>query len=47
MALANLLQIQCHGDYLIMLKATRILVQECLTSGVVAKTKQQRTCLLL
>ena len=47
MALANLLQIQRHDDYLVMLKVTRILVHECLTSGVVAKTKQQRTCLLL
>ncbi|XP_048830916.1 RNA transcription, translation and transport factor protein [Brienomyrus brachyistius] len=37
MALANLLQIQRHDDYLVMLKAVRILIQERLTSEAIAK----------
>uniref|UniRef100_A0ABI7WF55 RNA transcription, translation and transport factor protein n=1 Tax=Felis catus TaxID=9685 RepID=A0ABI7WF55_FELCA len=42
MALANLLQIQRHDDYLVMLKAIRILVQERLTQDAVAKANQTR-----
>ena len=41
MALANLLQIQ-RNDYLIMLKAIRILVQERLTQDAVAKVNQTK-----
>ena len=41
MALANLLQIQ-RNDYLIMLKAIRILVQERLTQDAVAKANQKK-----
>ncbi|MBN3288737.1 RTRAF protein, partial [Polyodon spathula] len=37
LALANLLQIQRHDDYLVMLKAIRILVQERLTQEAIAK----------
>lgn len=40
LALANLLQIQRHDDYLIMLKAIRILVQERLSQEAVAKANQ-------
>ncbi|XP_069493570.1 RNA transcription, translation and transport factor protein [Ambystoma mexicanum] len=42
MALANLLQIQRHDDYLMMLKAIRILVQERLSQEAVAKANQSR-----
>ncbi|KYO47227.1 RNA transcription, translation and transport factor protein isoform X1 [Alligator mississippiensis] len=42
MALANLLQIQRHDDYLVMLKAIRILVQERLTQDAVAKANQSK-----
>ena len=42
MALANLLQIQRHDDYLVMLKAIRILVQERLTQDAVAKANQKK-----
>ncbi|XP_014318333.1 RNA transcription, translation and transport factor protein isoform X3 [Myotis lucifugus] len=42
MALANLLQIQRHDDYLVMLKAIRILVQERLTQDAVAKANQAK-----
>ncbi|EHA98814.1 hypothetical protein GW7_21003 [Heterocephalus glaber] len=41
MALANL-QIQRHDNYLVMLKAIRILVQECLTQDAVAKANQTK-----
>ena len=41
-ALANLLQIQRHDDYLVMLKAIRILVQERLTQDAVAKANQTK-----
>nr|XP_048272962.1 RNA transcription, translation and transport factor protein-like [Myodes glareolus] len=42
MALANLLQIQRHDDYLVMLKAICILVQERLTQDAVAKANQTK-----
>nr|XP_034956231.1 RNA transcription, translation and transport factor protein isoform X1 [Zootoca vivipara] len=42
MALANLLQIQRHDDYLVMLKAIRILVQEHLSQEAVAKANQSK-----
>ncbi|XP_060030111.1 RNA transcription, translation and transport factor protein-like [Erinaceus europaeus] len=42
MALANLLQIQRHDDYLEMPKAIRILVQEHLTQDAVAKANQTK-----
>uniref|UniRef100_A0A8C8SI40 RNA transcription, translation and transport factor protein n=1 Tax=Pelusios castaneus TaxID=367368 RepID=A0A8C8SI40_9SAUR len=42
MALANLLQIQRHDDYLIMLKAIRILVQERLTPDAIGKANQSK-----
>ncbi|XP_075469907.1 RNA transcription, translation and transport factor protein isoform X2 [Ascaphus truei] len=42
MALANLLQIQRHDDYLVMLKAIRILVQERLTPEAVAKANNAK-----
>uniref|UniRef100_A0A6I8PDV1 RNA transcription, translation and transport factor protein n=1 Tax=Ornithorhynchus anatinus TaxID=9258 RepID=A0A6I8PDV1_ORNAN len=42
MALANLLQIQRHDDYLVMLKAIRILVQERLTQEAVSKANQTK-----
>ena len=48
MALANLLQIQRHDDYLVMLKAIRILVQERLTQDAVAKANQTKeVCVFL
>ncbi|XP_072895938.1 RNA transcription, translation and transport factor protein [Hemitrygon akajei] len=40
MALANLLQIQRHDDYLVMLKAIRILVQERLSPEAIAKANR-------
>nr|XP_045224819.1 RNA transcription, translation and transport factor protein-like [Macaca fascicularis] len=42
MALANLLQVQCHDDYLVMLKAIQILVQEHLIQEAVAKANQTK-----
>ncbi|KAL8182806.1 UNVERIFIED_CONTAM: hypothetical protein K2H54_001727 [Gekko kuhli] len=45
MALANLLQIQHHDDYLVMLKAIRILVQERLTQDAIAKASQSKEVL--
>ncbi|XP_066550836.1 RNA transcription, translation and transport factor protein isoform X2 [Amia ocellicauda] len=42
MALANLLQIHRHDDYLVMLKAIRILVQERLTQEAIAKASQSK-----
>ncbi|ELK30176.1 hypothetical protein MDA_GLEAN10007087 [Myotis davidii] len=42
MALANLLQIQRHDGSLVMLKVIRILVQERLTQGAVAKANQAK-----
>ncbi|KAG7466168.1 hypothetical protein MATL_G00161990 [Megalops atlanticus] len=42
MALANLLQIQRHDDYLVMLKAIRILIQERLTPEAIAKASQSK-----
>ncbi|XP_078262829.1 RNA transcription, translation and transport factor protein [Rhinoraja longicauda] len=42
MALANLLQIQRHDDYLIMLKAIRILVQERLSPEAIANANRAK-----
>ncbi|MGH0178136.1 UNVERIFIED_CONTAM: hypothetical protein FKN15_076932 [Acipenser sinensis] len=42
LALANLLQIQRHDDYLVMLKAIRILVQERLTQEAIAKAGRSK-----
>ncbi|CAD7681775.1 unnamed protein product [Nyctereutes procyonoides] len=42
MALADLLQIQRHDDYLVMLKGIRILVQERLTQDADAKANQTK-----
>ncbi|KAL4656244.1 hypothetical protein GN956_G6404 [Arapaima gigas] len=42
LALANLLQIQRHDDYLVMLKAIRILIQERLTPEAIAKAGQKK-----
>ncbi|XP_051872592.1 RNA transcription, translation and transport factor protein [Pristis pectinata] len=42
MALANLLQIQRHDDYLVMLKAIRILVQERLSPEAIAKANRSK-----
>ncbi|KAM8921047.1 RNA transcription, translation and transport factor protein [Pelodytes ibericus] len=42
LALANLLQIQRHDDYLMLLKAIRILVQERLSPEAVAKSNISR-----
>ncbi|XP_075049416.1 RNA transcription, translation and transport factor protein [Mixophyes fleayi] len=42
MALANLLQIQRHDNYLMMIKAIRILVQERLTPEAIAKSSSSR-----
>nr|XP_032621853.1 RNA transcription, translation and transport factor protein [Chelonoidis abingdonii] len=47
MALANLLQIQRHDDYLVMLKAIRILVQERLTQDAIGKANQSKEVCLL
>lgn len=48
MALANFLQIQHLNGYLVMLKATRILVQEHLSRmQLLEQIKQKRVCLLL
>ncbi|KAM7133191.1 RNA transcription, translation and transport factor protein-like [Molossus nigricans] len=42
MTLANLLQIQLHGDYLVMLQAICILAQEHLTQEEIAKASQAK-----
>ncbi|XP_007886364.1 RNA transcription, translation and transport factor protein [Callorhinchus milii] len=42
MALANLLQIQRHDDYMVMLKAIRILVQERLSQDAIAKSNRSK-----
>lgn len=42
MALANILKIQRHDDYLIMLKAIRILIQERLSPEAIAKASQSK-----
>ncbi|KAG9481107.1 hypothetical protein GDO78_010386 [Eleutherodactylus coqui] len=42
LALANLLHIQRHDDYLVMLKAIRILVQERLSAEAIAKSNSSR-----
>ncbi|XP_068108550.1 RNA transcription, translation and transport factor protein [Hyperolius riggenbachi] len=42
MALANLLQIQRHDDYLVMLKAIRILVQDRLSAEAIAKSNSSK-----
>ncbi|MED6248553.1 hypothetical protein ILYODFUR_003546 [Ilyodon furcidens] len=41
-ALANILKIQRHDDYLVMLKAIRILIQERLSPEAIAKANQNR-----
>ncbi|XP_068575490.1 RNA transcription, translation and transport factor protein isoform X2 [Cebidichthys violaceus] len=41
-ALANILKIQRHDDYLVMLKAIRILIQERLSPEAIAKASQNR-----
>nr|XP_020447654.1 UPF0568 protein C14orf166 homolog [Monopterus albus] len=41
-ALANILKIQRHDDYLVMLKAIRILVQERLSPEAIAKANQNK-----
>lgn len=41
-ALANILQIQRHDDYLVMLKAIRILIQERLSPEAISKSNQTR-----
>ncbi|XP_056157205.1 RNA transcription, translation and transport factor protein [Lampris incognitus] len=41
-ALANILKIQRHDDYLVMLKAIRILIQERLSSEAIAKSGQAK-----
>lgn len=41
-ALANILKIQRHDDYLVMLKAIRILIQERLSPEAIAKASQSR-----
>ncbi|XP_012679238.1 RNA transcription, translation and transport factor protein isoform X2 [Clupea harengus] len=41
-ALSNLLQIQRHDDYLVMLKAIRILIQDRLTPECIAKANQSK-----
>ncbi|KAG7327948.1 hypothetical protein KOW79_007892 [Hemibagrus wyckioides] len=42
MALANLLKIQRHDDYLVMLKAIRILIQERLSPEAIAKASKSK-----
>uniref|UniRef100_A0A8C8FQF5 RNA transcription, translation and transport factor protein n=1 Tax=Oncorhynchus tshawytscha TaxID=74940 RepID=A0A8C8FQF5_ONCTS len=42
MGLANMLKIQRHDDYLVMLKAIRILIQERLTPEAIAKARQSK-----
>uniref|UniRef100_A0A4W6C2A8 RNA transcription, translation and transport factor protein n=1 Tax=Lates calcarifer TaxID=8187 RepID=A0A4W6C2A8_LATCA len=42
MALANILKIQRHDDYLVMLKAIRILIQERLSPDAISKASQNR-----
>ncbi|KAM9835809.1 RNA transcription, translation and transport factor protein [Aulostomus maculatus] len=41
-ALANILKIQRHDDYLVMLKAIRILIQERLSPEAISKASQSR-----
>lgn len=41
-ALANILKIQRHDDYLVMLKAIRILIQERLSPEAIAKASQNK-----
>ncbi|XP_056450962.1 RNA transcription, translation and transport factor protein [Gadus chalcogrammus] len=41
-ALANILKIQRHDDYLVMLKAIRILIEERLSPEAVAKSSQKK-----
>ncbi|CAJ1087005.1 RNA transcription%2C translation and transport factor protein [Xyrichtys novacula] len=41
-ALSNILKIQRHDDYLVMLKAIRILIQERLSPEAIAKANQNR-----
>lgn len=42
MALANILKIQRHDDYLVMLKAIRILIQERLSPEAITKASQNK-----
>ncbi|XP_016423068.1 RNA transcription, translation and transport factor protein [Sinocyclocheilus rhinocerous] len=42
LGLANLLKIQRHDDYLVMLKAIKILIQERLTPDAIAKASQAK-----
>jgi len=42
MALANILKIQRHDDYLVMLKAIRILIQERLSPEAISKASQTK-----
>lgn len=42
MALANILKIQRHDDYLVMLKAIRLLIQERLSPEAISKASQTR-----
>ncbi|XP_071394048.1 RNA transcription, translation and transport factor protein [Centroberyx affinis] len=42
MALSNILKIQRHDDYLVMLKAIRILIQERLSPEAIAKASQTK-----
>lgn len=42
LALANLLKIQRHDDYLVLLKAIRILIQELLNPDAIAKASQSK-----
>ncbi|KAK2856786.1 hypothetical protein Q5P01_005521 [Channa striata] len=42
MALANILKVQRHDDYLVMLKAIRILIQERLSPEAITKANQNR-----
>ncbi|CAI5674635.1 RNA transcription, translation and transport factor protein-like [Oreochromis niloticus] len=41
-ALSNILKIQRHDDYLVMLKALRILIQERLSPEAIAKVSNNR-----
>ncbi|KAM9820754.1 RNA transcription, translation and transport factor protein [Neosynchiropus ocellatus] len=42
MALANILKVQRHDDYLVMLKAIRILIQDRLSPEAISKASQSR-----
>uniref|UniRef100_M4ALJ1 RNA transcription, translation and transport factor protein n=1 Tax=Xiphophorus maculatus TaxID=8083 RepID=M4ALJ1_XIPMA len=46
-ALANILKIQRHDDYLVMLKAIRILIQERLSPEAITKANQNREVMRL